>query len=361
MKNNGNNKSKKRLRLLDYNRDGKGVSKSKADMGHGIKRFFVSFKDNFTKILYVNIFMVLGNFPLIFLIAAFSGVTKVESYVPMSDVFQNLASYFATEAAGPSSMALFGITGIQSQTLVPTAWTYVFYAIGGCVIFTFGLVNVGCAYILRNIARGEPVFVWSDFWYAVKKNWKQAFPFGIVDVLINALLIMNIYNMFVTGTPDFMTSFMFWASIVLFIVYFVMRYYIYIQMVTFKLSVLKILKNSLIFAILGFKRNFMATLGILAVMLIEFLCIFSSLGSFLIPIAVAIPLCIGFSLMAYMKVYAAYYKMKEVMIDPYYKDPESDTEKRSYSDDDEDDVIMHDDVSERERLDEIKKRNGMIE
>ncbi len=359
MKDNSNNKKSKRLRLLDYNRDGKGVSKSKADLGNGLKRFFISFKDNFTKIMYVNIFMVLGNFPVIFLIAAFSGVTKAESYVPMSDLFQNLSSYFATESPSASSMILFGLEGVQTQTLVPTAWTYVFYVLGGLVIFTFGCVNVGTAYILRNIAKGEPVFVWSDFWYAVKKNWKQAPPFGIIDVLINSLIVLNIYNMFVSGTPDFLTSFMFWASVVLFIIYFTMRYYIYIQMVTFKLSVFKILKNSLIFTLLGFKRNIMAFLGILTVILLEFIFIFSPIGAFLIPFAVALPLAIGFSLMAYMKVYAAYFKMKEVMIDPYYKEENEASGSGGYGSEDDDEVIMRDDVTENERLEEIKKRNSV--
>ena len=46
-----------RLRIFDFQREGPGISKSAADMGTGLKRFFVSFKDNFDKIIYVNIFM----------------------------------------------------------------------------------------------------------------------------------------------------------------------------------------------------------------------------------------------------------------------------------------------------------------
>jgi hypothetical protein len=63
-----------------------------------------------------------------------------------------------------------------------------------------------------------------------------------------------------------------------------------------------------------------------------------------------------FSTLAYAKVFAAYFKIKVIMIDPYYKehpellenDVDPDTE-----------VIMRDDVTERERLAEIKKRNGI--
>ena len=57
---------------------------------------------------------------------------------------------------------------------------------------------------------------------------------------------------------------MFWSTVILFVLYFVMRYYMYVQMVTFKLKIFKIFKNSLIFALIGIKRNVVAFLGILA-------------------------------------------------------------------------------------------------
>lgn len=343
------NDSKKRLRLFDPNRDGKGISKKGADTGFGFKRFFITFKNNFSKLLTVNIIMVLGNFPILFLIATLSGYTKVDGFLPMSDLFQNLAAFFAIEEPTGAGMTLYAIEGIQNQVLIPTTLTYVFYGISAITLFTFGVVNAGTAYVLRNIAMGEPVFVFSDFVYAVKRNWKQALPFGIIDVLINVILIFNIYNMFMSGTPDFLSSLMLWSNIIILLLYFFMRYYIYVQMVTFKLSVFKILKNSLIFSLLGAKRNFVALGGIILGILIEIALVASQ---FLLPFAVAAPLVLLFSLFAYMKVFAAYYKIKTVMIDPYKAEHPDPVE-------DEPEIIMTDDVTERERLEEIKKRNGL--
>ena len=201
---------------------------------------------------------------------------------------------------------------------------------------------------------GEPVFVWSDFIYAVKRNWKQALPFGIIDGLINGILVFNIYTTVTAG--NFVGSVMFWSNVVLVLLYFFMRCYIYVQMVTFKLSVFKILKNSLIFALLGIKRNIMALLGTLALILFEIMFLFS-LGGILMSLGVALPLAIMFSAMAYMKVFAAYFKIEEIMIIPYKKEhPEEFPE----SDSDDDDIIMHDDATEAERLLEIKKNNGLI-
>lgn len=349
-----NNKEKnKTLRLSSFTLDGRGISKKKTHSESGLARFFISIKDNFNKILLVNIIMVLGNLPLIFIIAVLSGYTREEAYLPTSDLFQNLNGIFMIEDPSPFQMTLYALEGLPNQVLVNTTITYVFLAIGALALFTFGIVNAGTAYVLRNMAMGEPVFVWSDFWYAVKRNWKQALPFGIIDALINLILIFNVYTTLSNG--DFITSLMFWGNIILIILYFFMRCYIYVQMVTFKLTVFKIIKNSLIFAMLGLKRNIMALLGCLILILFEVLFIFSA-GGILVSLGVALPLAIMFSLMAYMKVYASYFKIKEVMIDPYKAEhPEEFPDEGPYDDE----VIMQDDVTEAERLEEIKQRNGI--
>lgn len=346
-------KKSKRLRIFDFQRDGKGISKKQADMGYGFKRFFVSYKSNFGKLVSVNIILVLGNFPIFFLIAALSGLTQHEIFRPFSDLFQNVNGLITADGGmTPYKLSLFALEGLQNQTMTPSAWTYVFYGISALTLITFGPVNAATAYILRNIASGEPVFVWADFTYALKRNIRQALPCGIIDALICGILCMNMYNM--VTTSNFLTSLMFWSNVVLFIVYFFMRFYIYIQMVTFKLSVFKIIKNSLIFSLLGFKRNIVVLLAIVFCVVIEILLIFS-FGGVLLPFAVAAPLALLFSSFAYMKVYAAYYKIKTVMIDPYYDEH---PEERPTSYDDEE-IIMRDDVTALEHLEEVKKRNNI--
>ena len=345
-------KENRRLRLFDITKDGKGLSKNSKEKSGGLKRFFTSYKDNFGKITSINIIMVIGNFPLIFLIAALSGLTKAKGLIPAYDVFQNLAGYFANTTPSAHSMALFAQEGVQTVIYRPTTSTYILYGLSALTLFTFGIVNVGCAYLLRNIAKGDPVFVWADFWYAVKRNWKQALPFGMIDVAINFILIWNVYSMMMQSGGNLFTSTMFWSNIVLFLLYFIMRYYIYVQMVTFKLTVFKILKNSLIFSLLGFKRNMLALVGIIFGTLIETMCVVGA-GGILLPFGISLPFIILFSTFAYMKVYASYYKIKEVMIDPYLAEhpeeaPVADTEE----------AIMSDDVTELERLEEIKKRNS---
>lgn len=349
-------KKKKRLRIFDFTRDGKGVSKNKANMKPGLKRFFITLKENFGKIVTVNIIFVLGNFPLIFLVAVLSGFTKDLTYVPLADSYQNVNGLFALSGeTTPHMMTVFALEGLLGEEYVSTAWSYVFYAISALSLFTFGPINAGTAYVLRNIVSGEPVFVWSDFKYALKRNLRQSLPFGVIDLGISALLVLDIFYMF--SEQGFITSLFFWTSIVIFILYFFMRYYMYVQMVTFKLSVYKMFKNALIFSLLGFKRNIVALLGIILCIGLEILFLFG-LGGLLMPVAVAAPLALLFSLFAYMKVYAAYFKIKTVMIDPYYE-AHPELKPRSYDELDDDEIIMRDDVTENERLEEIKKRNNI--
>ena len=125
-------------------------------------------------------------------------------------------------------------------------------------------------------------------------------------------------------------------------------------MVTFKLSVFKIIKNSLSFSLLGLKRNLLALLGnILSVFIVLLLLL--GTGGLLVPFAVAAPFAMLFSTMAYKKVYAAYFRIKDIMIDPYYAEhPE---EMPIYDDE----PIMVDDVTTRERLENIKKNNGKFD
>ena len=342
----------KKFKPFNIQRDGRGISKKEILSESGLKRFFITYGNNFGKIFYVNIFMVLGNFPLIFLIATLSGVTKNETLLPFSDLFQNLSFMFGSSSEPtPFGMMLYSLEGLQNVIRVDTAWTYVFYGLSALTLFTFGVVNVGTAYILRNIAMGEPVCVWSDFWYAVNRNWKQALPFGVFDLIVNGVLIFNIANM-VVSEQMFFTSMMLWCNVIVFLLYFVMRYYIYIQMVTFDLKIHKILKNSLIFALIGFKRNILPLLSITVLLTFE---VMFFMVTALQPVAVAAPLLILFSSFAYMKVYAAYFKIKEIMIDPYKAEhPEIYSEESENSE-----VLMRDDVTERERLEEIKKRNNI--
>ena len=110
-------------------------------------------------------------------------------------------------------------------------------------------------------------------------------------------------------------NFCFWLSIACAVIYFFMRMYIYILTVTFDLKIFKVIKNAFIFSFLGFKRNIVAAIGIALAVFINYLLM-------LLPqtfgLGLILPFVITIGVVMFMMAYAAWPKIKEIMIDPYY-------------------------------------------
>ena len=105
-----------------------------------------------------------------------------------------------------------------------------------------------------------------------------------------------------------------------------MRFYIYTMMITFDLSVFKLLKNALIFTVLGIKRNLMALLGIALLVVLNFAAIMLGLSvGFSAPLV--FPLFYLPALLGFIATYAAYPCIKRYMIDPYESENASDPQE----------------------------------
>jgi uncharacterized membrane protein YesL len=90
------------------------------------------------------------------------------------------------------------------------------------------------------------------------------------------------------------------------------------MLITFDLKIFKLYKNAFIFSILGGKRNLLAVTGIGVAMLLNYTLLIA-----FIPLGIIVPFIILFSTGAFMGAYAAYPKIKEIMIDPYYAGTDS--------------------------------------
>lgn len=309
-------KKKKKFRLFDSQREGKGVTKEQVEnQGTGLKRFFRLYKDNLGKLTSVNILMVLGCIPLLFAIIALSGVMSQAFSAPASNLFPLLRAETAGQVAStPADLAVLAIDGLQTAERAPTFWTYFFIGLSCLTVFTFGFVNVGATYVTREIVMGNPVFPFSDFFYAIKRNWRQGLIYGIIDFILLALLGFDLYYLFTSASRIF-DYFLLWMTVGILLIYVFMRYYLYLQMVTFDLSIRKLMKNSLIFAILGLKRNVLALIGTLIFVFLNVMFLFG-LGGYFLFLGIALPLMFMFAHIKFMETYAAYYKVKEIMIDP---------------------------------------------
>ncbi|MBE6641656.1 MAG: DUF624 domain-containing protein [Ruminococcaceae bacterium] len=308
----GDKAPKKKFKLFDTQREGPGVPKDERKLKYDLYSYFVRMWRNMGKLVSVNLLYVVGNFPLFFALIAMTGRFNIESTAPVSPAFPALHGVML-HSDTPAYLPLLAKFGEQTEISALGPFAIVLLCLSALVIFTFGLVNVGTAYVLRNIVSGEAVYPWSDFWYAVKRNVKQGLIFGIIDALAIFVLYYDM-SYFWQTTGTLVTNIMFYTTLVCCIIYFFMRFYIYLMMVTFDLSIFKLIKNALIFSILGFGRNVLALIGILLIAYINLI-----LFAFMPSLGLAVPIIITLALMCYTATFVAYYKIKDVMIDPYYE------------------------------------------
>ncbi|MBE6717772.1 MAG: DUF624 domain-containing protein [Ruminococcaceae bacterium] len=318
---------RKRFRLFNYSLDGKGVPKD-VDEPRNFKFYFKLLGRNLSRLMSVNMLIVFSNFPIFFVLFGLSGNLNTTSYSPVSSLFGPI--YGAMKISGetsPLTSAINGVHALQVEISVPTTATYVMYALGLLVLFTFGFSMVGTTYIVRNIVKGEPIFLMHDFKYAIKKNWRQGLIFGIIDLGLCVLIFYDIIFLWANASLGYVNSLMFYIALVIAIIYFVMRYYIYIMMITFDLSIYKLLKNAFIFSLVGFKRNFLGTAGIIILALFSY-----SLLMVFPPLGAVLPFVITIAIGQFTAIYTAWPKIYSIMIEPYEEEDTTPKEEAIFVD-----------------------------
>ena len=294
------------------------------DQSPTLRRFFRLFRRKFWRLITLNMMMLPMIAPI--LIGAFLYLGMKTTPTANNPIFSQL---FGAGLISPSTDTTFFLDLFGAQALIPAYHnTGAYIGIGICVgflVLTFGWQNIGATYILRGIVRGDPVFPFSDYMYAVKRNWKQGFFLGLIDAAILFFLGFD-FLFFYNQTGTFKMDVMYFAIFAISIIYFVMRFYIYLLQITFNLNIRKIFKNALIFSVLGVKRNLLAVLGIivLTAIAIAFIALFAALLGGNIAIPLILPFLYYLALTAFMAAYAAYPIIDRYMIAPYANQAEDD-------------------------------------
>ncbi len=291
-----------------------------AEIPTNFKGFFVMFGRKFWNISNLSLLYSFVNLPFLFVFLAFACMKQQE--VTASPMFSAL--YGFSQASENVSFGMFYpfLSAFKNASYFSTA-SYVCFGISALSIFTFGLSNAGSAYIIRGYNRGDPVFLVSDFFATVKRNWKQALLVGFADIFLCIVLVFDF--LFWNGQTGFINGVFMYFSLFLCVLYFMMRFYIYTITITFDLSVYKIFKDAFLLTFLGFKRNVTAFLGLIVLFIISFL-----LCTLYLPVGVMMPIILTLGLGMFISGYASYPVIKKYMIDPYYNEEDTDD---SYDDD----------------------------
>ncbi len=292
-------------------RDGKGVKKNE-DRRPTFKNFFKQFFRKFSHLLSLNLFMLLQVIPVIVAVIAYFFIKTTPSQA--SSLFAPLYGASLIEV-DPTSTLVMLLEAIPIGIPVYNPPSY--WIIGACILFFLifnGWLSVGSFYVLRGLVRGEAVFVFSDFFYGIKRNLKQGFLFGLLDAALMGIMVFDVlYYSGIVGS--LWNDFLFWGLTALALLYLIIRPYIYLMLITFDMKLRKMFKNALIFSALGIKRNVIAVLGIVALLGLHIFLMILFMPEIIITLI--LPLIYVFAAVGFIAAYAAYPVIDRYMIAPY--------------------------------------------
>lgn len=251
---------------MDFEKEGKGVPED-GTKESGFVRFFKIVQRKFWGMIRLNLMQVVGSLPAFALSAGFI------SYMYVGMMKDNVEYDLA--------LRIFLAFMLVSMQLV-----------------TIGPVQAGFIYTMRNYAREENVFVWSDFIKGIKENWKRATAVCLIDLAV--MLAVSYVYMFYNLRAD-ETGMMGEACKVILIIfaaiYAMMHIYIYPMMVTLDLTVKQLYGNSLRFVF----GKLLPNLGILLLMVAISMLMFLN-----IIVGIAAMLIIGYSFLNLLSTFYAY-------------------------------------------------------
>ena len=302
--------------LINRDKDRPDAVESPDVVNLTFRGFFKLFGRKLSTIISVDMMFVLFNFPAFFGLAIFIGAINDYSLSPQNLSFANIYGAMAGRNADPLTSVKFAISSspiTENEFNIPLL--IVFIALTCLLLFTFGPVNCGCAHILRSAVRRNPIFLFKDFFGTIRKNLRQSIILGIFDLLFTVVLGYDILIFFQNYAYSFIYTVGFFFSLGVALIYTFARAYMYLLCITFDLSIFKIIKNSVIFAFLGFKRNFMALFGQIFMIVLIYLLISTGV---LAALGIMLALMLYWGIALFMSYYASYKVVKTYMIDPYY-------------------------------------------
>lgn len=176
--------------------------------------------------------------------------------------------------------------------------------------------TAGLTFITRNFSREEHAFIWSDFWDAVKGNWKYFLLNGLICYLMYVILGFSVMYYFNMAASEWLYYIPCWMCVIVAVVFLFAQYYLPVMFITFDLKFTHAYKNALIFTVAGFGRNILLT-AILAGLLILLFCV--PLMNITLLVLLLLTILILFSFISYLINFTVYPVIDRYLIQPYNK------------------------------------------
>ena len=244
------------------------------------------------------------------------------------------------------------------ETFFRNFWKFISINLVFCLlnipIITSGLANAGLTNVTRNIARDKHSFGLSDFFETIKKNWKQSLISGIINIFITVFLIFSV-SFYYHNSNGLLNTIGLGVSLCIAFIFLIMNFYIWTMIITFKLSVKQIYRNSFKFVFINMKMNLLCGIILLAIYAL-YITVFLLIPNYLVlTLELMLAICTLPAFRFLLIQFCIFPSIKKYIIDPYYEEhPDEDIEQRKNlgidvpqskpqnADDDEDGIVFED-------------------
>ncbi len=236
----------------NYNTPGKGVNKRDPNQPR-ISIFFELLFRKLWNLCKVNLFYILTAIPTLLVTMVVVGILSsrvTEVAIPFVAGALELPPDDLSNPLMVSMVAKFDV-------FMRMVFAFLFL-----VFLGQGPVTAGITYILRNYAREDHAWFFSDWWKNTRTNFRQALIVWVVDLAAFCIFTVSIGIYLTIGGA---ISYLAGVVIAVCLIYLMMHFYIYQLMITFENSLVAIFRNAFVLAMQRLPRNLLMLLILLAV------------------------------------------------------------------------------------------------
>lgn len=235
----------------NYSKPGPGVSKNECKK-KGLARFYQIFLRKFWDLIKLNLLYILTLLPTFAVVFVLAGMISNQFGTAPENMVSLSQNAFSIEQA-----QIFSIT---TDSLIRFYVAALF-----CILWGGGPATAGFVYILRSFLWEEPVFIASDYFKHVKSNFRQAITVWIIDIPVFTALCNGYF--FYGRMPGIMMNLKY-AVLVIGFFYTMLHLYIYHLLVTYKLKIKELYRNSALFSLCALPFSVLTILAVAFIVLI---------------------------------------------------------------------------------------------
>lgn len=301
--------------LFDYSKPGRGISQDQAEF-KGFKGFFTILKTKLWKLIAINFIYMLFCIPLFILFYFGSQFIVAGGTPPFPGTATEEPFFAAWNSINASSGFLLG-SGVFMVDFVRRLIIGLFML--AVPVLAIGPLQAGYSHMLQSFVRQKPVFIGSDLFSKAKANFKQSMIVSIIDIILIAIVSIDLriyFESFSSGKGGLFVTIASYVMVLAIVIYFIMHMYIYPLMVTFRMTLKQLFKNSFYLAMLSFLPGVLILILDAAIIAVPLWFLPNPLHDIILALLI-IP-----TLVALINNYFAYPYIKKHLLDPAIRDEE---------------------------------------